>query len=189
MGISAGVGALVSAFPLLQPETLPFCLGILVFIALVNLRGVRESGLAFVVPTYLFVASLFMVLGIGIARVWSSGGHPAPVAAPLEPQAATATAGMWLLLRAFASGCTAMTGVEAVSNGVMVFREPSVKYARRTLTVIVAILALLLAGIAYLAQAYGITATEPGQPGYQSVLSQMTVAVVGRGPFYFLTIG
>ena len=95
---------------------------------------------------------------------------------------------MWLVLRAFASGCTAMTGVEAVSNGVTTFRDPSVKYAQRTLTVIVAILAVLLAAIAYLAHAYGIGAMDQNLPGYQSVLSQLTAAVVGRGWCYYLTI-
>jgi hypothetical protein len=93
-----------------------------------------------------------------------------------------------MLLRAFASGCTAMTGVEAVSNGVQAFREPVVPAARRTLTVIIVILMLLLLGIAYLAHAYQIGATEPGTPQYQSVLSQLISAVAGRGVFYWLSI-
>ena len=95
---------------------------------------------------------------------------------------------LWLLLKAFASGCTAMTGVEAVSNGVAAFREPVVQTARRTLTAIIALLALMLLGIAYLCRAYHIGAVEPG-PGYQSVLSKLTAAVVGRNVFYLLTIG
>jgi amino acid transporter len=95
----------------------------------------------------------------------------------------------WLLLKVFASGCTALTGVEAVSNGVKAFREPAVKNARRTLTVIIFLLAVLLAGISYLVNAYGIAATDPGQPGYQSVLSMLTAAVFGKGFFYYLTIG
>ena len=94
----------------------------------------------------------------------------------------------WLLLKAFASGCTALTGVEAVSNGVKAFREPAVKNAQRTLTVVIVVLAVLLAGISYLARAYGITATDPGQPGYQSVLSMLVAAVFGKGIFYYLTI-
>jgi amino acid transporter len=188
VGISAGVGALVSAVPSLQPHMLALCLVILALIAIVNLRGVRESGLAFMLPTYLFVLCLFAVLGIGIARAWMSGGHPAPVVPPPLLPAAVMGAGPWLLMRAFASGCTAMTGVEAVSNGVTVFQEPRVAEARRTLTAIVAILALLLAGIAYLARAYGIGATEPGQTGYESVLSQLVAAVVGKEFFYYVTI-
>jgi amino acid transporter len=95
---------------------------------------------------------------------------------------------LWLLVKAFSSGCTAMTGVEAVSNGVQVFREPRVKNARTTLTIIISILILLLAGIAYLCRAYGITATPPGRSGYESVLSQLTAAVSGRGVFYFATM-
>jgi Amino acid permease len=93
-----------------------------------------------------------------------------------------------LLLKAFASGCTALTGVEAVSNGVMAFRKPAVKNAQRTLTAIIFLLAVLLAGIAYLVKAYGIAATDPGQPGYQSILSMLVSAIFGRGVFYYLTI-
>jgi hypothetical protein len=161
---------------------------ILALITVVNLRGVRESGLAFVVPTYLFVVSLLLVLVIGTVKAALAGGRPEPVlAAPSLPPAAT-TATLWLLLRSFASGCTAMTGVEAVSNGVSAFREPAVAHARRTLTAIIALLAVMLAGIAFLCWAYGIGATEPGQAGYDSILSQLTAAVVGRGWFYYVTI-
>jgi hypothetical protein len=94
-------------------------------------------------------------------------------------------------MRSFASGCTAMTGVEAVSNGMSAFREPAVPYARRTLTAIIGLLAIMLAGIAFLCRAYGIGATEPpgGEQPYQSILSQLTAAVVGRGWFYYVTIG
>jgi hypothetical protein len=95
---------------------------------------------------------------------------------------------IWLLLRAFASGCTAMTGVEAVSNGVGAFREPKVANARGTLTIIVVILAILLAGIAYLAMSYGIMAMDQNKPDYQSVLSQLAAAVTGRGVFYYIAI-
>jgi amino acid transporter len=186
VGISAGVGALVSAVPRLQPQTLLLCLSILAVITIVNLRGVRESGVAFALPTYAFVVCLFVVLVIGLAKAWLSGGHPAPVVAPPLVPTATAGASAWLLLRAFASGCTAMTGVEAVSNGVPVFAAPAVVQARRTLTAIIAILVILLAGIAYLAQTYHIGATEPGVAGYQSVLSQLVGAIVGQGFFYYV---
>jgi amino acid transporter len=189
VGISAGVGALVSAVPVLQPHTLALCLVILGMITIVNLRGTRESGLAFVLPTYLFVVSMLAVLAIGVVKSLLAGGRPVPVEAPPRLPTATATAGLWILMRSFASGCTAMTGVEAVSNGVAAFREPAVVYARRTLTAIIALLAMMLAGIAYLSLAYGIGATEPGQPGYQSILSQLVAAVIGRGVFYYITIG
>jgi amino acid transporter len=189
VGISAGVGALVSAFPSLQPHMLALCLAILAGIALVNLRGVRESGLAFVVPTYLFIVSLFGVIVLGLARMLLAGGRPTPVVAPPLLPAALAHAHPWLLMTAFASGCSAMTGVEAVSNGVTAFQKPGVVLARRTLTAIVFILALLLAGIALLARAYGIGATQPGRSGYESIMSQLVAAVVGRGAFYYVTIG
>jgi hypothetical protein len=91
-------------------------------------------------------------------------------------------------MRAFASGCTAMTGVEAVSNGVPVFRPPTVKDAERTLTTIIAILVALLLGIALLCRAYGVSATDPGQDGYESILSQLTRAVIGRGAPYYVTM-
>ncbi len=189
VGISAGVGALVSAIPVLQPHTLSLCLLILGMITLVNLRGVRESGVAFMIPTYLFIISLLGVLAIGVAKSLLAGGHPVPVSPPApQPQAAMA-ASLWILMRAFASGCTAMTGVEAVSNGVTAFREPAVDHARRTLTAIIALLAVMLAEIAYLCVVYGIGATEPGEKGYESILSQLTAAVIGRGFFYYLTIG
>jgi hypothetical protein len=100
----------------------------------------------------------------------------------------TEAASLWLLLKVFASGCTALTGVEAVSNGVKAFREPAVKNAQRTLTVIIFFLAILLAGISYLVKTYGIAATDPGQPGYQSLLSMLIAAVFGKGVFYYITM-
>jgi amino acid transporter len=188
VGISAGVGALVSAVPSLHPHTLLLCLGVLAILTIVNLRGVREAGAAFIAPTCLFVGTLVVVIVIGLARVVFGGGHPHPVAALPPVPHAVETAGVWLLLRSFASGCSALTGVEAVSNGVQAFREPVVPNARKTLFVIVLTLVVLLGGIAALVHAYGITATDPTKPGYQSTLSLMTAAVVGRGAFYGLTM-
>lgn len=188
VGISAGVGSLVSAVPALQPYTLALCLLILSVITVVNLRGVREAGAAFAGPTYLFVVSLLGVILVGVWKTVEAGGHPSPVAPPPVPTPATEAAGWWLFAKAFASGCTAMTGVEAVSNGVTAFRDPVVHTARRALTAVIGLLALLLLGIAYLCRAYGIAATDPGQPGYDSVLSQLVAAVAGRGVVYYVTI-
>jgi amino acid transporter len=188
VGIAAGVGALVSAIPELLPYTLRVCLAVLAGITLINLRGVRESGAAFAAPTYLFIVSLGSVIAVGAFRVLASGGHPVPVVRPPELPPPVELAGWWIFAKAFASGCTAMTGVEAVSNGVGAFREPSVLHARRTLAVIIAILALLLIGISFLCEAYGIGATPDGE-GYQSVLSQLVAAVAGRGFVYYVTIG
>jgi amino acid transporter len=188
VGISAGVGALVSAVPGLHGHILSLCLGLLLLITLINLRGVRESSVAFGIPTYLFVLSLGAVIAIGVAKTIAGGGHPIPVVPPPRLPGAMATAGIWLLLRSFASGCTAMTGVEAVSNGVPIFKEPQIVNARRTLTAIVGILGCFLAGIAYLAQAYGIGAMNQEKPGYQSIVSSLVAAVVGRGTLYYVTL-
>ena len=188
VGISAGVGALVSAVPGLQSHTLAICLGILVLITLINLRGMRDTGLVFMAPTYLFVGTLLAAILIGLFKALTSGGHPVPVEPLTQITQAAAVPSPWLLLQAFASGCTAMTGVEAVSNGVKAFREPVVSTARRTLTIIIFLLMVLLAGIAYLVRAYGIQATDPGQPGYQSVLSLLLAAVSGRGGFYYVSM-
>ena len=188
VGISAGVGALISAVPSLQPHTVSLCVGILAVITILNLRGVREAGIAFMIPTYLFVGTLLIMIGAGVVRVLASGGHPVPLAPLPPPPAVSASVTLWLLLKVFASGCTALTGVEAVSNGVKAFREPAVKNAQRTLTVIIFILAILLAGISYLVKAYGIAATNPGEPGYQSILSLLLAAIFGKGVFYYVTI-
>ena len=190
VGISAGVGALVSAAPQLQPHTLALCLGILLIVTIVNLRGVREAGLAFMIPTYAFLGSLLLAILIGVTKTVFAAGHPVPVVVPpVSTLGPTAAVSLWLLLQVFSNGCTAMTGVEAVSNGVRAFREPTVRNAQRTLTVIIGLLAILLAGIAYLVRVYGIQATDPGLPGYQSVLSMLVAAVAGRGAFYYFTIG
>src|SRR5437764_8803250 len=150
VGISAGVGALVSAIPSLQSHTLAICLGILVFITMINLRGMRDTGLVFMAPTYLFVGTLLAAILIGLFRTLVSGGHPVPVEPLPQVAQAAAVPGAWIILQAFASGCTAMTGVDAVSNGVKAFREPVVSTARRTLTVIIVLLLVLLAGLASL---------------------------------------
>jgi amino acid transporter len=190
VGISAGVTALTSAVPRLQPHTLLICLFILMILALVNMRGVKDTGTAFIIPTFLFVGTLLALIVVGMWKTVHAGGHPmamAPIPAALP--ATVGTLGMWMLLKAFASGCAAMTGVEAVSNGVMAFGEPRVQRAQRTLTVIIGILMVLLFGIAYLAKAYRIMPMDPDAAQFQSLLSLLVTAVFGRGWFYFLTMG
>jgi amino acid transporter len=189
VGISAGVGALISAAPALQPHTLEICLIVLAILTLVNMRGVRDTGVVFMIPTYLFTGTLLIVIAVGGWQVVHAAGHLAPVTRRQAIPVGTEMIGWWLILKVFSSGCTAMTGVEAVSNGVMAFREPTRKNAKTTLTIIIALLAILLAGIALLCRAYGIAATDPGKPGYESVLSMLTRAVMGQGWFYYLTIG
>lgn len=189
VGISAGVGALISAVPSLQPHTMELCLGVLFLLTIVNMRGVRDTGVVFMIPTYLFVGTLLIVIAVGMVHAAAAGGHPHPLNALPPLPATTAVVSAWLLLKVFSSGCTAMTGVEAVSNGVMAFRDPTRKNAKITLTIIIALLAILLVGIAVLCRAYGIAATNPNGPGYESVLSMLTRAVMGHGWFYYVTIG
>jgi amino acid transporter len=189
VGISAGVTALTSAVPGLQRHTLLICLLILVILALVNMRGVKDTGAAFIAPTFLFVGTLLTLIAVGVWKTVEAHGHPMPVGTLPPVPATVATLGIWMLLKAFASGCAAMTGVEAVSNGVMAFGEPRVQRAQRTLTVIIGILMVLLFGIAYLAKAYRVMPMEPEGAGYQSLLSLLVTAVFGRGWFYYTTMG
>ena len=150
VGISAGVGALISAEPSLQPHTLQLCLCVLLLLTLVNMRGVHDTGVVFMIPTYLFTATLLIVIAVGAWHVLETGGHPHPVTPLPAIPPATVMVSAWLLLKVFSSGCTAMTGVEAVSNGVMAFRDDTRKNAKITLTIIIALLAILLLGIALL---------------------------------------
>jgi amino acid transporter len=200
VGISAGVTALVSAFqetkygPILHQHQLLMCLIILAGIAVVNMRGVKETGAVFMLPTLLFVGTLLTTIGVGVYETWATHGHPVALSAPPPPvdNPLTHLTGwllVFLLLKAFSSGCAAMTGVEAVSNGVTAFKEPRSRNANITLTVIIAILIVLLAGLSYVARSYGVTAMDPNASNSQSVLSIEVAAVFGRKWFYFLTMG
>ena len=190
VGVSAGVTALVSAMPELHPHQLGLCLLILGIIVLVNLRGVKESGAAFMVPTFLFVGTLLATVGVGIWRSVQAGGHPLALATPpVAPPATMTLLTTWLLMKAFAGGCAAMTGVEAVSNGVTAFKEPKSANANRALSVIIGVLVVLLWGLSYVAKVYGVSAMpNPDAANYQSVLSIEVAAVFGRGWFYVLTM-
>ena len=187
VGVSAGIEAVVSDQPWLFPHTLMLCLVILAVLALVNMRGVKDTGAAFIVPTFLFVGSLLITIGFGVFHVLQTHGHPIAHQVPLA-HPTIKLIGYWLLLKAFSNGCAAMTGVEAVSNGVMAFKEPRAKQAQRTLTVIIGILIVLLFGTAWLAQKYQIMAMDQGKAGYQSLLSLIVVAVFGHTWFYHFTM-
>jgi len=189
VGISAGVTAMTSALPALAPHTLVLCLFILTVLALVNMRGVKDTGAAFILPTFLFISTLLTLIGVGVYKTFAADMHPVALEQIPAIKATISSLSWILLLKAFSSGCAAMTGVEAVSNGVMAFREPRSKNAQRTLTVIIAILIALLYGTAWLAKHYGIMAMDPDQPNYQSLLSLLVMAVFGRGWFYFVTMG
>ncbi len=190
VGISAAVEALTSVESRLLPYTLPMCLAILAVLAIVNMRGIRDTGKAFIVPTFLFVGTLLTLIGVGVFKTLAAGGHPVAVAVLPAPMPATiGTLSLWLLLKAFSSGCAAMTGVEAVSNGVMAFGEPRAKKAQRTLTVIIGILMILLFGITWLAKQYQIMPMDPNAKNFQSLLSLLVSAVFGRTWFYYVTMG
>ncbi len=189
VGISAGVGAIVSAIPALQPYTLTLCLVILLMLTVINLRGIRETGTLFLIPVIIFMLCMLIALFIGLGEVWVSGGHPPPLNNPTKLQTnVTETLTFWMVLTAFANGLTAMTGVEAVSNAVPLFRKPTVKNAQWTLTLIVGTLALFLILIGYLCPAYHIVAMDQNHPGYQTILSQLVEATTGKGVFYYISI-
>src|ERR1700735_2320123 len=118
VGISAGVGALVSAFPRLQPHTLALCLAILLVLTLINVRGVKDTGSVFLIPTYLFIGTLLLVIMVGALRVFAAGGHPVPLVEPPHLPVTGSMLSLWVLAKVFSSGCTAMTGVEAVFTRV-----------------------------------------------------------------------
>ncbi len=190
VGISAGVTAINSALPKFAPYQLELCLLILLLLVIVNLRGVKDTGAAFIVPTFLFIGTLITLVAVGVFKTLAASGHPVALGVMPPPLPQTVKyLGLWMLMKAFSSGCAAMTGVEAVSNGVMAFGEPRAKKAQYTLTVIIAILILLLYGTAWLAKHYQIMAMDPDQPGYQSLLSLLVSAVFGRSWFYFVTMG
>ncbi len=191
VGISAGVTALTSDVQKLQPYTLLLCLAILLVLVVVNLRGVKDTGAAFILPTFLFIGTLLVVIGVGVFRTLAApDGHPVSlVPLPASAPQTVKLLGLWMLMKAFSSGCAAMTGVEAVSNGVMAFGEPRAKKAQITLTVIIVILIVLLFGTAWLARHYQIMAMNPEEPGYQSLLSLLVHAVFGNTWIYHVTMG
>ena len=188
VGISAGVGALTSSIPALQPWTLTLCLVVLALVTLANLRGTPEAGWLFALPTYVFVISFLGLIAVGLWNILTTGGHPHPLVTPPALPTPTGAIGVWLFMRAFASGCTAMTGVEAVSNGVSAFKEPVIEQAHKTLTIICLVLGLLLAGIAVVAHFYGLAAMDQTKPDYRSVLSQLTAAIAGHGVIFYVAM-
>jgi amino acid transporter len=179
VSISAGVLAITSAFPRLDVFRVEMCLLFLAILMVGNLRGIRESGRIFAVPTYFFVVSIGILILAGAYKYLTGG--VTPVNMPLPPEAGHAPLTVFLLLTAFANGCTAMTGVEAVSNGVPAFRPPESKNASATL-VAMAVLAIgMFVGITVLAHAYQVI-PSPSESG----VSQLGRAIFGRGVAYYL---
>jgi amino acid transporter len=179
VSVSSGVAALTTALPALGRLVLPLSLAAIGLIMWTNLRGVRESGRIFAVPTYLFVGSCALMLLVGLVRL--AGGHldpvPAASTAPLPP--AAASVGLLLVLHAFAAGCTALTGVEAISNGVPAFRPPEARNARRTLVAMGMILGSLFIGVSFLAVRVGVHPYAGGNP---TLIGQLASWVLGASP-------
>jgi amino acid transporter len=185
VSISAGVFAITSlaatwGYSGLGGYRVEIALGCIALITVINLRGVKESGMIFSVPTYVFIVSIVIMIGLGFYRVASSGWV---AAAPqlAEATAATEPLSIFLILRAFAAGCTALTGVEAISNGVPAFKQPESKNAATTLIWMVATLGIMFLGISVLAYYIGAVPRED-----VSVISQIAIQIVGTGPAFFV---
>jgi amino acid transporter len=179
VSISGGIAAITSAYPHLIPHTVLLGVLAVLLLMLVNLRGVRESGIAFSIPTYVFVVMMMAMIGVGLAHMW--GGEPA--AAPAAVHRISSPAGfalVFLILRGFAEGCSAMTGTEAISNGVSAFKRPSSRNAAITLSWMAAILGVSFMGVSTLAKHYAIMPTPN-----ETVLSQLGRHVFGQGGIYF----
>ena len=180
VSVAAGVEAVTSAIPSLTSATVVIGLVVIVLLVAGNLRGVREAGAAFAAPTYLFVAAIALVVIAGLIKAGSHGFHPAVPA----PHRATEALGVLLVLRAFASGATAMTGIEVISNAVSMFRPAEAKHARQTLSVMVVLLISMFVGVVLVAHFDGAT---PG--GNQTLLSQIGHRSVGGGvPYGFVQV-
>ena len=178
VSVAAGMAALISAVPALLPHREALCVAAILLVTVVNLRGVRESGQFFAVPTYIFIATIAAMLGVGALQILF--GHAARVE-PLPSMAPTEPWTLFLLLRAFSSGCTALTGVEVISNGVSAFKKPEPKNAAFTMIGMAAILGTMFIGISAMAYYFGIV-----PKGDETVVSQIARATFGTGPLYFL---
>jgi amino acid transporter len=183
VSVSAGIRAIVSAFPQVYDSRVWLALAIIGILTWMNLRGVRESGSVFAVPTYAFVGGVLLVIGIGIARSFELFG-----AAPLVPQpypelpadSLTQLGLLWIVLRAFAAGCTALTGIEAISDGVQAFKAPEAKNAAQTMVSMGVMAMSLFIGISFLSTHLHLIPTH-----HDSLLSQLTRTIVGDGVLYY----
>jgi len=189
VSVASAVAALVSVFPAMNDHRVAIGIGFIALVTMLNLRGIRESGSIFAVPTYLFLLGIGIMIVVGIARN-AIGGFPV-----LEPQVATTedaaigSLGVFVVLRAFSSGCAALTGVEAISDGVPAFKRPEWSNARTTLTVMITILAVTFGSITFLAHQYGAIPMEANVEGYQTVIYQIAQSIFsGWGPIPSLYI-
>jgi len=182
VSVTAAIANLTSAIPILRPHHIWLSLLAVALLTWMNLRGVRESAKAVLVPVFTFVACCGAMILIGVWRV-QSGAYTVPPS-PVEPPVLGALTTL-LVLRAFASGCAALTGIEAVADGVTAFQEPRARNARITLGILIGILAAFLLGITYLAHAFRIVPHDPAVDG-ETVLSAVGRTVYGGGPVYYV---
>ncbi|HET9659123.1 MAG TPA: APC family permease [Thermomicrobiales bacterium] len=188
VSIAAAVAAMSSAVPELNDHRVIIGIVLILFVTTVNLRGLSESGTIFAIPTYLFLVGIFIMLAIGLVRNAINGF---PVHEPVmvsNEGAGVGAIGALVLLRAFASGCAALTGVEAISDGVPAFRKPESVNARKTLGVMITILAITFSGITFLAHQYGTLPLDQAEPNYQTVVSQIARQVFGgtNAAYYYI---
>jgi amino acid transporter len=183
---AAGVRAITSAFPETYDYRVLMAIGAIALLTWLNMRGVRESGSIFAIPTYAFVGGVLLVIGIGIMRQYGIFGlapsNPPPVHSAESLDTLSQFMIVWLVLRAFAAGCTALTGIEAISNGVKAFKPPEAKNAAETMVVMGVIAMTLFLGISFISTHLSLI---PFEEGGESILSQMTRAVVGDGILYY----
>jgi amino acid transporter len=177
VSVTAGVEAVIAFAPALDAYRIPIDVGVILLLMFVNLRGLREAGGLFVIPTYIFIGSLGLLIGWGVVRLVFEGGLPQVEPTP-EPAEAIS---IFLILRAFAGGCTAMTGVEAIANGVPVFEPPETRNAARTLVTLAAVLGALFLGVVGLGHAIGAVPSDQA-----SIIAQIGQTVAGGNPLFYL---
>ena len=180
VSVSAGVLALVTLVPEIAPYVVPIDVALVIFITVVNLRGVRESGSIFAIPTYIFIGSALLLIIVGSVKSFFILHNP--IIGTFPPVQASESLTLFLVLKSFAAGCSAMTGVEAISNGVPAFKKPEARNARATLTWMAVILGTLFIGITLLATSFGIEANQASNP---TVVGQIAFKVF-TGPLYFM---
>ncbi len=180
VSLSSGTDQIVSAFPQLAPYQVPLALSLLGVMTLVNLRGVKESGAIFAIPTYFFVGTMGLTLAVGFYRHFLGGGL-APIGSIETVKTISEPLGLFLILHAFSSGCTALTGVEAISNGIQAFKEPKSANAAKTLTIMSFILGTFFLSITYLANKAGALPSDQ-----ETVISQLGRAIFERNSIYFI---
>lgn len=192
VSVAAGVAALVSAFPSLHPALMPLNLGFIGLIVWANLRGVRESGMLFALPSYGFVLGMLCMIVWGVVRVWGTSAPAQVVEADVNMIGSeTAVPLAFLILRSFSAGCVALTGVEAISNGVQAFRAPEARNAILSLRWLAAMMITMFIGIGFLIQYIPtISLHATANPEYRTAVSQIASFVFGSGSFgfYFIQI-